>query len=82
MYIVLLLKYYTSAVLYLEIVDLLLKHDAMLKIKNSDGWIPLDEAISYGNREMSEATIAQCLNVFSITMKSVIYIWATVSYFI
>ena len=42
--------------LYIEIVDVLLKHDALVKTKNSDGWIPLDEAVSYGNREMSKTT--------------------------
>ena len=45
-----------SGVFYIEIVDVLLDHDALVKAKNADGWIPLDEAISYGNREMSEAT--------------------------
>ena len=39
---------------YTEIVDLLLDHDALVKTKNTDGWIPLDEAVSYGNREMSK----------------------------
>ena len=61
-----------STVLYIEIVDLLLEHDAMLKTKNSDGWIPLDEAISYGSREMSETLIArQLLDLFSVTVKPV-----------
>ena len=41
---------------YTEIVDELLDHDAIVKTKNTDGWIPLDEAVSYGNREMSETT--------------------------
>ena len=61
-----------STLLYIEIVDLLLEHDAMLKTKNSDGWIPLDEAISYGSREMSETLIArQLLDLFSVTVKPV-----------
>lgn len=46
-------------VFYLEIVDFLLKNDAVVKSKNTDGWIPLDEAISYGNREMSKAPLLQ-----------------------
>lgn len=40
-----------------EIVDLLLDHDALVKTKNTDGWIPLDEAVSYGNREMIAAVL-------------------------
>lgn len=47
---------FISGVFYIEIVDVLLKHSALVKTKNSDGWIPLDEAISYGNREMSKTT--------------------------
>ena len=43
-----------NGVLYIEIVYLLMKNDAVVKCKNSDGWIALDEAVSYGNREMSK----------------------------
>lgn len=42
---------------YIEIVDFLLDHNAVVKTKNSDGWIPLDEAVSYGSREMSKTTL-------------------------
>ena len=52
--------------LHIEIVDLLLKYSALMKAKNSDGWIPLDEAVSYGNREMSETTIAQELELHNL----------------
>ncbi|XP_065906042.1 ankyrin repeat domain-containing protein 13C-like isoform X2 [Dysidea avara] len=45
---------------YTEIIDLLLKHNVAVKIKNCDGWLPLDEAISYGKRE----TIAAVLKKF------------------
>lgn len=33
---------------------LLLAHNAPVKIKNSQGWSPLAEAISYGDRQMSK----------------------------
>lgn len=33
---------------------LLLAHNAPVKIKNAQGWSPLAEAISYGDRQMSE----------------------------
>ena len=38
---------------YLECVHLLLAHGAPVKIKNSQGWNPLAEAISYGDRQIS-----------------------------
>lgn len=36
---------------------LLLAHNAPVKIKNSQGWSPLAEAISYGDRQMSKSAI-------------------------
>lgn len=35
---------------------LLLAHNAPVKIKNAQGWSPLAEAISYGDRQMSKST--------------------------
>lgn len=37
---------------------LLLAHNAPVKIKNSQGWSPLAEAISYGDRQMSKSAEA------------------------
>lgn len=37
-----------------ECVQLLLKHDAPVKVKNGLGWTVLAEAVSYGNRPTSE----------------------------
>ena len=34
-----------------ECVQLLLAHGAPVKIKNSEGWSPLAESISYGDRQ-------------------------------
>ena len=36
-----------------ECVHLLLAHNAPVKVKNSLGWSPLAEAISYGDRQTS-----------------------------
>lgn len=36
-----------------ECVQLLLKHDAPVKVKNGLGWTVLAEAVSYGNRPTS-----------------------------
>lgn len=33
---------------------LLLAHNAPVKVKNAQGWSPLAEAISYGDRQMSK----------------------------
>lgn len=35
---------------------LLLAHNAPVKIKNAQGWSPLAEAISYGDRQMSKSS--------------------------
>lgn len=40
----------------LECVQLLLKHDAPVKVKNGLGWTVLAEAVSYGNRPTSKIT--------------------------
>ena len=37
-----------------DTVQLLLSRDAPIKSRNAAGWTPLDEAISYGDRAMSE----------------------------
>lgn len=40
--------------LFVECVQLLLKHDAPVKVKNGLGWTVLAEAVSYGNRPTSK----------------------------
>ena len=40
--------------LFIECVYLLLAHGAPVKVKNNFGWSPLAEAISYGDRQISE----------------------------
>ena len=40
--------------LLLECAHLLLAHNAPVKVKNAQGWSPLAEAISYGDRQMSK----------------------------
>lgn len=42
---------------FIECVQLLLAHDAPVKVKNLAGWTPLAEAISYGDRQTSEHKI-------------------------
>lgn len=37
-----------------ECVQLLLAHGAPVKVKNNQGWTPLAEAVSYGDRQTSE----------------------------
>ena len=44
-----LLPFYVS-----ECAHLLLAHNAPVKVKNAQGWSPLAEAISYGDRQMSK----------------------------
>lgn len=39
----------------LDCLKVLLSHDAMITVKNCQGWTPLAEAVSFGNREMSES---------------------------
>lgn len=39
---------------FVEILQLLLERKASARSKNSLGWTPLNEAVSYGNRTMSE----------------------------
>lgn len=38
-----------------ECAHLLLAHNAPVKVKNAQGWSPLAEAISYGDRQMSKS---------------------------
>ena len=45
---------------YAEIVTELISHGATVKEKNLLGWTPLDEAISYGDRNMSESVWKWC----------------------
>ena len=40
--------------LHLEIIEYLLEHKSTVKERNLLGWTPLNEAISRGNREISE----------------------------
>ena len=56
-----------------ECVHLLLAHNAPVKIKNSIGWTPLAEAISYGNRQTSK--------LFWYIMSNVIYSGSFISLF-
>lgn len=42
------------SVIHLECTHLLLAHGAPVKVKNLDGWSPLAEAISYGDRQTSK----------------------------
>lgn len=45
---------YDNLLIFLsECALLLLAHNAPVKIKNAQGWSPLAEAISYGDRQMS-----------------------------
>ena len=39
-----------------DIVKLLLSHNASARSKNSYGWTPLNESVSYGNRIISMST--------------------------
>lgn len=44
-----------------ECAHLLLAHNAPVKVKNAQGWSPLAEAISYGDRQMSKYPWLDCL---------------------
>jgi ankyrin repeat protein len=39
---------------HIEIACLLTKYGAVVKARNKQMWTPLDEAISYGNRDLSK----------------------------
>ena len=41
----------------LECIHLLLAHGAPVRVKNIQGWTPLAEAISYGDRQTSKTVI-------------------------
>ncbi|CAG9798575.1 unnamed protein product [Chironomus riparius] len=49
--------YLATATGRIECVCILLKHNATVNIKNCNGWTPLSEAISYGNRQMIEVIL-------------------------
>lgn len=55
------------SVLLSECALLLLAHNAPVKIKNAQGWSPLAEAISYGDRQMSE--LQSCSNDLSAALR-------------
>lgn len=42
--------WYTNRITISDIVQLLLAHNAPVKVKNLNGWTPLAEAVSYGDR--------------------------------
>jgi ankyrin repeat protein len=42
---------------FLECVCILLKHNATVNIKNVNGWTPLSESISFGNRQLIEVIL-------------------------
>lgn len=43
---------------------LLLAHGAPVKVKNLNGWSPLAEAISYGDRQTSECVKSKYMQIF------------------
>ena len=45
---------YCITFFFLEIIEYLLEHKSTVKERNLLGWTPLNEAISRGNREISE----------------------------
>ncbi|KAI2658918.1 Ankyrin repeat domain-containing protein 13C [Labeo rohita] len=45
-----------------ECAHLLLAHNAPVKVKNAQGWSPLAEAISYGDRQMTLVTLPRILS--------------------
>ena len=51
--------------LVLDCVLLLLAHGATVKVKNSQGWTPLAEAVSYGDRQISKILL---LYLFTINV--------------
>ena len=54
-----------NSVLYFkECVNLLIAHGAPIKVKNFDGWSPLAEAISYGDRQTSNLISISIWGVF------------------
>ena len=44
---------HVANILFSDIIFLLLTHDAPIKSRNLQGWTPLDESISYGDRSIS-----------------------------
>lgn len=66
-YQVLLFIFFVLFVFLSECALLLLAHNAPVKIKNAQGWSPLAEAISYGDRQMSK--LCQCSDALSAPFK-------------
>jgi len=52
-YIILFVDICRYAVIVVDIVALLLESGAPIKVKNSLGWSPMSEAVSYGDRQIS-----------------------------
>jgi len=44
-----------------DIVTLLLEYGAPVKVKNSLGWSPMSEAVSYGDRQISMFHLQFCV---------------------
>lgn len=59
---------------FAECALLLLAHNAPVKIKNAQGWSPLAEAISYGDRQMSES-VCQAFTIPFADVLIVILMW-------
>jgi len=52
-----------------ELVELLLQHGAVVKEKNKLGWTPLDEAVSYGDRQTGKwLSVSSCLSHVHVYM--------------
>lgn len=51
-----------------ECAHLLLAHNAPVKVKNAQGWSPLAEAISYGDRQMSKQCELLLCSIFSLLL--------------
>jgi len=47
------LRVVSQLLIVVDCVLLLLAHGATIKIKNTQGWSPLAEAVSYGDRQIS-----------------------------
>lgn len=47
----------TNKICISDIVQLLLAHNAPVKVKNFNGWTPLAEAVSYGDRITSKSML-------------------------
>lgn len=52
----------SNGVIIPDIVQLLLAHNAPVKVKNLNGWTPLAEAVSYGDRITSKS-VCCCISL-------------------